>query len=52
LGLYAFQVNEPACRFYERHGFEVVDRNDGSRNEEREPDIRYAWRPARRQVVE
>ena len=52
LGLYAFQVNGPACRFYERHGFEVVDRNDGSRNEEREPDVRYAWRPARKQVVE
>ena len=45
LSLYAFQVNEAACRFYERHGFAVVDRNDGSRNEEREPDVRYAWRP-------
>lgn len=45
LSLYAFQVNGPACRFYERHGFAVVDRNDGSRNEEREPDVRYAWRP-------
>ena len=52
LGLYAFQVNGPACRFYERHGFVVVDRNDGSRNEEREPDVRYAWRSARKQVVE
>ena len=52
LGLYAFQVNESACRFYERHGFELVDRNDGSRNEEREPDVRYAWRPAADQVVE
>ncbi len=45
LSLYAFQVNGPACRFYERQGFAVVDRNDGSRNDEREPDIRYAWRP-------
>lgn len=52
LALYAFQVNGPACRFYVRHGFEVVDRNDGSRNEEREPDVRYAWRAARKQVVE
>jgi ribosomal protein S18 acetylase RimI-like enzyme len=52
LGLYAFQVNDSACRFYERHGFEVVDRNDGSRNEEREPDVRYAWRPVRNRVVE
>ncbi|HKG56945.1 MAG TPA: GNAT family N-acetyltransferase [Candidatus Limnocylindrales bacterium] len=45
LSLYAFQVNVAACHFYERHGFEVVDRNDGSRNEEKEPDVRYAWRP-------
>src|SRR4051812_18072351 len=42
LSLYAFQVNQAACRFYERHGFEVVDYNDGSRNEEKEPDVRYA----------
>jgi ribosomal protein S18 acetylase RimI-like enzyme len=48
LSLYAFQVNESACRFYERHGFRVVDRNDGSRNEEREPDVRYVWRSAER----
>jgi ribosomal protein S18 acetylase RimI-like enzyme len=46
LSLYAFQVNGAACRFYERHGFEVVDRTDGARNEEKEPDVRYAWRPA------
>ena len=46
LSLYAFQVNQAACRFYERHGFSVVDRSDGSRNDEREPDVRYAWRPA------
>ncbi|MFL5680568.1 MAG: GNAT family N-acetyltransferase [Chloroflexota bacterium] len=45
LSLYAFQVNVVACRFYERHGFEVVDRSDGERNEEKEPDVRYAWRP-------
>ncbi|WP_433560573.1 N-acetyltransferase family protein [Nocardia sp. CA-151230] len=45
LGLWTFQVNEPARRFYERHGFVEVDRTDGSRNEEREPDIRFVWRP-------
>ncbi|MGP4008939.1 GNAT family N-acetyltransferase [Streptomyces sp. 4N124] len=45
LTLWAFQVNHPAQRFYERHGFAEVHRTDGSGNEEREPDIRYAWRP-------
>ncbi|WP_231951921.1 GNAT family N-acetyltransferase [Nocardia terpenica] len=45
LGLWTFQVNHPARRFYERHGFVEVDRTDGMRNEEREPDIRYVWRP-------
>ncbi|MFI5783702.1 GNAT family N-acetyltransferase [Nocardia sp. NPDC051570] len=45
LGLWTFQVNEPARRFYERHGFVEVDRTDGSRNEEREPDVRLVWRP-------
>ena len=43
LGLYTFQVNARARRFYERNGFTVVDLNDGDRNEERQPDIRYAW---------
>ncbi len=43
LQLWTFQVNEPAQRFYERHGFVVVERTDGSRNEEREPDVRYIW---------
>jgi GNAT superfamily N-acetyltransferase len=45
LGLYAFQVNMPARRFYERHGFRAVEFGDGSGNEEREPDVRYAWSP-------
>ncbi|GAB3410856.1 GNAT family N-acetyltransferase [Flindersiella endophytica] len=44
LQLWTFQVNEPACRFYERHGFVEVERTDGEGNEEHEPDIRYAWR--------
>jgi ribosomal protein S18 acetylase RimI-like enzyme len=44
LSLWTFQVNKPAQRFYERHGFTEVDRTDGSGNEEHEPDIRYAWR--------
>ncbi|MFJ8190245.1 GNAT family N-acetyltransferase [Streptomyces sp. NPDC096094] len=45
LSLWTFQVNAPAHRFYERHGFRVVERTDGARNEEREPDVRYVWRP-------
>ncbi len=45
LQLWTFQVNGPAQRFYERHGFRAVERTDGATNEEREPDVRYAWRP-------
>jgi GNAT superfamily N-acetyltransferase len=45
LALYAFQVNQRARRFYERHGFKAVWFGDGSGNEEHEPDVRYAWRP-------
>ena len=46
LALYAFQVNAPARRFYERHGFRAVEFGDGSSNQEHEPDVRYAWTPA------
>ncbi|MEU6626539.1 GNAT family N-acetyltransferase [Streptomyces litmocidini] len=46
LALWTFQVNAPARRFYERHGFVAAERTDGTRNEEREPDVRYVWRPA------
>ncbi|MFF4271548.1 GNAT family N-acetyltransferase [Streptomyces sp. NPDC001536] len=45
LHLWTFQVNKPAHRFYERHGFVAVERTDGSGNEEREPDVRYVWQP-------
>lgn len=45
LELWTFQVNGPARRFYERHGFEAAEMTDGRDNEEREPDIRYIWRP-------
>jgi GNAT superfamily N-acetyltransferase len=45
LELWTFQVNEPAQRFYERHGFVPAERTDGRTNEEREPDVRYTWRP-------
>jgi GNAT superfamily N-acetyltransferase len=46
LQLWTFQVNRPAQRFYERHGFVEVERTDGSGNEEREPDVRYLWQAA------
>ncbi|GAA4919823.1 GNAT family N-acetyltransferase [Streptomonospora salina] len=45
LALWTFQVNESARRFYERHGFVAAERTDGRGNAEREPDIRYSWRP-------
>ncbi|MET7758504.1 GNAT family N-acetyltransferase [Streptomyces sp. NPDC005389] len=47
LDLWTFQVNAPARRFYERHGFVEAERTDGQRNEEREPDVRYVWRPVK-----
>jgi GNAT superfamily N-acetyltransferase len=43
--LWTFQRNEGARRFYERHGFRAVELTNGERNEEREPDVRYEWRP-------
>jgi GNAT superfamily N-acetyltransferase len=42
--LYTFQCNERARRFYERHGFKLMSFSDGSRNEEKCPDILYEWR--------
>ena len=43
LDLYTFEVNAGARRFYQRHDFIEVARGDGSCNEERQPDLRYAW---------
>jgi len=45
LDLHCFAVNVRARQFYERHGFNAVSFGDGSANEERQPDVRYAWRP-------
>jgi GNAT superfamily N-acetyltransferase len=42
--LWTFQHNDGARRFYERHGFVVVERTDGAGNMEKEPDARYEWR--------
>lgn len=41
LRLYTFQVNLGARRFYERHGFKVLQLGDGSQNEENCPDVLY-----------
>jgi putative acetyltransferase len=43
LSLWTFQRNEAARRFYEAHGFLVVEKTDGGGNEEREPDALYLW---------
>jgi GNAT superfamily N-acetyltransferase len=45
LELWVFQKNDGARRFYERHGFELVQLTDGAGNMEHEPDARYEWRP-------
>jgi GNAT superfamily N-acetyltransferase len=44
LRLWTFASNTGAQRFYERHGFAEVRRTDGRDNEERAPDILYAWK--------
>lgn len=43
LHLYTFQKNARARAFYESHGFRAIRFTDGSRNEEKEPDILYEW---------
>jgi GNAT superfamily N-acetyltransferase len=46
LQLWVFQRNTGAIGFYERHGFTIAERTDGSRNEERTPDARMTWSQA------
>jgi len=41
--LWTFQRNARARRFYEQRGFQAVRFTDGQANEEREPDVLYAW---------
>ncbi|WP_121252588.1 GNAT family N-acetyltransferase [Nocardioides ferulae] len=42
-GLWVFESNESARRFYRRHGLVETERTDGSANEEGAPDIRVEW---------
>lgn len=42
-GLWVFETNVDAQRFYARHGFVVAERTDGSDNEEGAPDLRMVW---------
>jgi len=42
LQLWAFQANDGAIRFYERHGFTIVQQTTGQENEERLPDALLA----------
>lgn len=42
-GLWVFETNDGARRFYLRQGLVELRRTDGSGNEEREPDIEMAW---------
>ncbi|HYD43823.1 MAG TPA: GNAT family N-acetyltransferase [Phenylobacterium sp.] len=44
LQLWTFVGNTKARRFYEARGFVLEEETDGSRNMEREPDVRYRWR--------
>jgi putative acetyltransferase len=41
--LWTFQRNKRARSFYENHGFVAISETDGSRNEEKEPDVMYSW---------
>ncbi|SDI39914.1 GNAT family N-acetyltransferase [Alloyangia pacifica] len=43
LELWTFVANARARRFYERAGFAVTRRGDGSANEEGLPDLFYVW---------
>ena len=46
LRLWVFQRNVAAIQFYRARGFREIERTDGSRNEEREPDMLMEWTPA------
>ncbi|MHB8643096.1 MAG: GNAT family N-acetyltransferase [Gaiellaceae bacterium] len=41
--LWTHQLNEQARTFYERRGLVPIEFTDGATNEEKLPDVRYAW---------
>ena len=43
--LRTFQENWGARRFYDRHGFTIIEFSDGSENEKHCPDMVYEWNP-------
>lgn len=43
--LWTFQSNLRAHKFYEQHGFVVIEKTDGRHNEEQSPDVCYEWKP-------
>jgi GNAT superfamily N-acetyltransferase len=51
LSLWTFQRNQRARSFYEKQGFVAIRETDGSRNEEKDPDVMYSWRREHRERV-
>lgn len=43
LELWCFRDNAAGRAFYEKHGFVAIETTDGSRNEQKAPDVRYRW---------
>lgn len=46
LGLWSFEANARASRFYRAAGFREMTRSDGSANDVGLPDIRFEWQAA------
>ena len=44
LRLWVFQSNIGAQRFYQRLGFQIVEKSDGEDNDYRLPDVFYCWK--------
>ena len=44
LRLWVFQSNLGAQKFYQRLGFQIVEKSDGEDNDYRLPDIFYCWK--------
>ncbi|MDA9237652.1 GNAT family N-acetyltransferase [Planktomarina sp.] len=44
LQLWVFQSNIGAQKFYQRLGFQIVEKSDGEDNDYRLPDIFYCWK--------